>query len=63
MPCISRSRMSWSCARVRQRARRRRALVLPVVLIDDGRGKSDQRKNGACDQYGEPQTERQTAAH
>ena len=48
-------------ARVLQHAGEGVALVLPVVLIDDSRGKSDQRKNGACDQYGEPQTERQTA--
>ena len=50
-------------ARILQNAGEGVALVLPVMLVDDGRGKSDQRQNRAGDQYGEPQTERQSAAH
>ena len=50
-------------ARVLQHAGEGVALILSVVLVDNGCGKSDQRQNCAGDQYGEPQTKRQTAAH
>jgi hypothetical protein len=50
-------------ARVLQHAGEGVALILSVVLVDNRRGKADQRQDRAGDQYGEPQTERQTAAH